>query len=390
MGKWVDPCIGQEVFGAGRASWQCFGMTAHGQRFRDFLSKLEEAGELLRIQEEVDWKFGIGEKTRSILGEKGRYPALLFLNVSGYPGHRIFINGLGNTPRIAIALGVDPRTPYKELVRIFRKRIQRPKPPLILNEAGPSYKKYVGDEVDLLRLPVPWWNRGDAGRYLGTWHLNISKDPETEVRNVGVYRMQLLGPREAAVSISPGSHLAMQIAKAEAKGRSLEMAVAIGVEETLVMAAGASIPYGQDEFAVAGGLGGIPVGLNRCQTIDLEVPASAEIVIEGNIVHGKRIKEGPFLDYAGIPKGNPHAYVFAVSCHWHRLDPIFRGALIGSPGAEDHVLYALLASAGCLDFHGSRWRQAIQNKLLRLGLFRPFQWTGSIRTILRQGALPKP
>lgn len=360
-------------------------MTTHRQGFRDFLLKLEKAGELLLVKEEVDWKFGIGEKTRSIQEKKGQNPALLFLNIKDYPGHRVFTNGLGTVSRLAIALGLDGCISQKELIEIFRRRRYQPVQPILCGEPESSHERYMGDEVNLLRLPVPWWNREDAGRYIGTWHLNITKDPETGIRNVGVYRMQLLGPREAAVSVSGGSHLALQLVKAEAKGHPLEMAVAIGVEETLVMAAGSAIPYGQDEFAIAGGLAGVPVGLDKCRNVALEVPASAEIVIEGRIINGKRMKEGPFLDYAGIPKGNPYGLVFEATSLFIRKDPIFRGASIGLPGAEDHLLYALIASAGCLDFHGSRLRQVIQNRLLKFGLFRPFQWTGAIRQILRKG-----
>ena len=243
---------------------------------------------------------------------------------------------------------------------------------------------YTEDGVDLLRLPVPWWNRADAGRYVGTWHLNITKDPETGVRNVGIYRMQLLGGRKTAVSVSPRSHLWLHLAKARSKGTSLEMAVAIGVDENIIMAAAAAPPYGTDEYSLAGGLCLEPIERTQCKTLALEVPASSEIVIEGQILPETRVKEGPFLDYSGIPNADPNALVFEVSALMSRREPIFRGAAIGAPGAEDHLLLSLLASAGCLDFHGSRVRQKIQNMLLRKKQFESFQRVGRTGRFIRR------
>ena len=150
---------------------------------------------------------------------------------------------------------------------------------------------FTGDAVDLEKLPVPWLSKEEGGRYIGTWHLNVSKDPENGTRNIGVYRMQLLGRRRTAISMSGGSHLAQHLAKARRNGAALEMAVAIGVNEPLVMAAGASFPLGADEYCVAGGISGEAVALCSCSTVDVEIPAHAEIVLEGNIDPEIRVQE---------------------------------------------------------------------------------------------------
>ena len=139
------------------------------------------------------------------------------------------------------------------------------------------------------------------------------------------------------------------------------MAVAIGADEVLIMAASAAFKRGVDEFRPAGGLKTGPVELVKCQTVDLEAPASAEIIIEGNILPGRRVSEGPFLDYQGMPNANPAASVFEATCMMFRDNPVFRGAAIGLPGAEDHILFSLLSSAGLLDFHGSRVKWKFQN-----------------------------
>ncbi|MGB0103955.1 MAG: UbiD family decarboxylase [Candidatus Sulfotelmatobacter sp.] len=233
-------------------------------------------------------------------------------------------------------------------------------------------------EVDLLKLPVPRWSNHDGGRYLGTWHINVTKDPEAGSRNIGVYRMQLLGPKHATVSASPGSHLSQHFARAEKEGRPLPMAVAIGVSEAVVMAAAAAYPDGMDEYELAGGLQQEPVQLVRCQTVNLEVPAQSEIVIEGLIQPGVRVQDGPYFDYTGKPNTNPNAFLFEATQLMFRSNPIFRGTSIGVPGAEDHQLFALLAELKLRDFHGSRVKRLVQDLLLKRRLFRTFQLAGKL------------
>jgi len=347
---------------------------------RNFISHLEQKGDLFRVKEAIDWKYEIGEQTRKIQTSDLKHPALLFENIKDYPGYRVFTNGLGSYEKFAIALELEPETPLKNIVKVFKKRITNPIKPALTDNGPIKENILLREDVDLLKFPVPWWNKEDVGRYIGTWHLNITKDPDTGVRNVGIYRMQHLSSNTTAISISPRSHLAIHLSKTEKQERPLEMAVAIGVDEPLIMCAAAAVPFGVDEFYVAGGLRQRPVELVKCNSIDIEVPAYSEIVLEGKILPGVRIKEGPFLDYAGIPKFNPQAPVFEVTGMMFRNNPIFRGAVIGQAGAEDHLLYAFLSKADCLDFHGSRIRQKIQNALLKKGIFKAFQKMGKFRT----------
>jgi UbiD family decarboxylase len=130
-----------------------------------------------------------------------------------------------------------------------------------------------------------------------------------------------------------------------------------------------------------------PGGVTKCKTVDLEVPSSSEINLEGKIFPKIRVNEGTFLDYSGIPKVDPNAPVFEVSCLMYRNNPIFRGAAIGQPGAEDHLLYALLSNAHSLDFHGSKMRQEIQNALLRKGFLNIFQKIGRLGQLLRKNKI---
>jgi UbiD family decarboxylase len=348
---------------------------------RLFIQALADAGQLLRVSEEIDWKFDLGRMTREST------TALLFENIKDYPGHRLFTNGLRDTRSIALALGLEPGITWKTLITEARRRMVTPVKPALVKTGAVLENIVSASDLNLLQLPVPQWSNFDGGRYLGTWHINVSKDPETSSRNVGVYRMQLLGPKQATVSAAPRSHLARQVAKAEKDGLPLPMAVAIGVSEAVVMAAAAAYPDEMDEYDLAGGLEQAAVQLIPCQTVDLEVPAHSEIVIEGRILPGVRVQDGPYFDYTGKPNTNPNAFLFEATQLMFRTHPIFRGTSIGAPGAEDHQLFAFLAELNLVDFHGSRVKQVVQNFALKQRLFRAFQLAGKIGAAVRANNL---
>lgn len=344
---------------------------------RAFIDLLSEHGHLRRIEREVDWRFEIGRITR-----ENRVP-LLFENVKGYPGRRVFTNGLSDVGLIGLALGLESGQTRKEIVREAKKRVRNPLTPSVV-EAGPVLQNVVSaSEIDFLEFPVPQWNTQDVGRYLGTWHINATKDPETGARNVGVYRMRVLGPRQATVSTSPTSHLGLHVAKAEKAGQALQMAIAIGVSEAVMMAASAACPYGFDEYELAGGLETKGLQLIKCRTVDLEVPADSEIAIEGFLRPGIRVQDGPYFDYAGKANTNPNAFLFEATRLMFRNDPIFRGTSVGIPGAEDHQLFSVLAQLNLVDFHSRRSRQMVQNQLLKKRLFRAFQFAGRLGDFVR-------
>ncbi len=326
---------------------------------RGFIETLSDAGRLVRVRETTHWRFDLGRIARE------SHSPLLFETILDYPGHRVFTNGLSNIGLIGMALGLEHWISREDLIAEVRQRIANPVSPRVV-DTGPVLENAIqGSDVDLLALPIPHWNENDCGRYLGTWHINVTKDPETGIRNVGVYRMQLLGAKQATVSTSPQSHLAQHFAKAERDGRALPMAVAIGTSEAVVMAAAAGYPLGMDEYELAGGLQQQPVELIRCKTVDIEVPANSEIVIEGEIQPGVRGQDGPYFDYTGTTSTNPSAFLFEASRIMFRDDPIFRGSSIGVPGAEDHQLFAILAELGILDFHRSSIKKHIQDMVLK-------------------------
>ena len=331
---------------------------------REFVEVLSNSGSLVRVKEPCNWQFDLGQITRD-----SKTP-LLFENVTGYPGRRVFTNGLRNIGSFGLALGLQAAVSLEELVAEMRGRISNSVPPNIV-ETGPALEN-VRDTgaLDLFSLPVPHWHTSDCGRYLGTWHINVTKDPETGIRNVGVYRMKLLDSNRATVSSYSDSHLARHVAKAESLGQALPMAVAIGVSETVMMAASAACPYGADEYELAGALQQRAVDLIRCRTVDLEVPANSEIVIEGSIQPDVRVQDGPYFDYTGTTSTNTRAFLFEAKRLMFRNDFIFRGSSIGIPGGEDHQLFAVLADLKLLDFHGSTIKKNVQSLVLRQRLHK--------------------
>lgn len=338
--------------------------------FRGFIEQLSHEGCLKRITRLVDWKIELGEITRS------HALPLLFENIKDYPGLRVFTNGLSSTSSMALALGLGPQSNWKSVVAESRRRIATPRKPVMVDWGPVMETVQEGEEIDLLKFPIPQWSKYDSGRYIGTWHVNVTRDPETGSRNLGVYRMQVLGRNQTTVSTYPNSHLFHHLAKAEKIGRPLEMAVVIGAAEPVVMAAGAAYPPGYDEYDLAGSLAGEGIRLIRCKRVNLEVPAEAEIVIEGTVKPGVRAQDGPYFDYAGKPTTNPGALVFEASRLMFRKEPIFRGAAVGHVGAEDQQLFSLLAELDLFDFHDSRPRHQVQTRLIRGRLFRLFQLIG--------------
>jgi 4-hydroxy-3-polyprenylbenzoate decarboxylase len=320
----------------------------------------------------VDLRFELGEIARN-----NQIP-LLFERIKDYPGQRIFTNGMSSISSMALALGLGPGKRWRAFITEARRKAATPIRPLVVDK-GPVLENVVrAPEINFLDFPIPQWSNHDGGRYIGTWHINVSRDLETGSRNLGVYRMEVLGPNQATVSTSPNSHLARHVAKAEKAGRPLEMAVAIGTSEAVVMAASAGCPYGMDEYELAGGLQGEGIRLVRGGTVNLEVPADSEIVIEGLIKPGVRVQDGPYFDYVGTANTSFNAFLFEATRLMFRSSPIFRGTAVGRPGAEDQQVFSVLSELGLFDFHGSRPKHLIQAQLIKRRFFRAFQLVGRI------------
>lgn len=317
---------------------------------REYIDRLEQEGELRRVKAEVDWNLEIGAISRRDIELRG--PALLFENIGGYSQeYRLLCNIMsGSRPvhaRLALALGLPKETKPLELISHFAERSKEHIKPVLLNTAPCKEEIHTGDDVNVLEFPVPLIHGMDGGRFIGTWHIDVTKDPDTGWVNWGMYRHMVHDEKTIGWLAAPFQHgPATYYQKYEARGKPMPMAIAIGTEPVCSIAATTSFPAGVPEADVAGGLRAAPVELVKCETVDLEVPASSEIVLEGMVLPGERRLEGPFGEFTGYDAGGMvERTVFHVQCITHRKKPILTMANPGKPWEEDAVIFTINGSA---------------------------------------------
>lgn len=316
---------------------------------REFITKLEREGELKRIRAEVDPVLEITEiADRS---NKNNGPALLFENPkrSKVP---LLINMLASERRMNLALEVNSPDEVAERIRgmldfqspqgFLDKLKMLPK----LAELGAFFPKTVRsgpckevirkDNFSLDYFPILKCWPQDAGRFI-TWPLVITKNPETGKRNVGVYRMQVYDERTTGMHWQTQKHGAEHFRRARGKVRDgkIDVAVAIGADPMTCLAGILPVPPDLDEMMFAGFLRREPVEMVACETVDLEVPANAEIVLEGHVKLDEMRTEGPFGDHTGFYSLEGEYPVFHVTCITHRKDPIYLTTIVGPPPQED-------------------------------------------------------
>lgn len=287
---------------------------------RQYIHLLESEGELARVAASVSPRFELAAISRVALEKKG--PALLFERVEG-SGFPVVCNLLTTRRRVALALGCSE----EELLKTWLERTEKKVFPELVS-TGPC-KEVISDAVDLEQFPVPiWWNKDDGGPYI-TFGLFICKDPETGLRNVAIYRVQIKGKNRSGVLIQPPQHGGICFANAEKRDQPLEFALALGAEPVCYLAAQALLTFEEDEFVLASSLRQEPLPLVKCETVDLEVPASSEIVLEGHMLPGAREMEGPFGEFTGYLSGRAPRPVAEYHCITHRQEPIYLTAYEG-------------------------------------------------------------
>ncbi|MFC1980276.1 UbiD family decarboxylase [Chloroflexota bacterium] len=317
---------------------------------RDFIAKLGEEGEPIRIAEEVDWNLEAGAILRR--SAEAGLPAVLFEKIKGYPeGFRLFGGGAASFKRMAISLDMSPDTPPKELMDEYLRRRQNPIKPVIVKDGPCKENVEIGDEVDLLKLPVPMIHGGDGGRFIGTWHATITKDPETGWMNWGMYRHMVMTKNAVGILLaSPRRHFLHTYNKEYApKNKPIPVAIAIGMEPVSALTATSPMPLGVAEVDAAGGLRGEPIELIKCETIDILVPATSEIIIEGEVKMDDTMEEGPFGEYTGyvgaIRAPRPAIRVKALT---YRNNPILTFSNMGIP-VDDNCSASLTRGSELLE-----------------------------------------
>ncbi len=319
------------------------------QDLREFIGKLEEEKQVVRIAEEVDWNLEVGAITR--LCDEAGLPAPFFQKIKGYTdAYRILGEPLSNHKRVAIAMDMDPNSSVKSLIEEYGKRKRVTVKPILTHDGPCKENIRKGKEVDLLEFPVPFVHEGDGGRFIGTWHLTICKDVNSGWVNWGMYRHMLHDKNTIGLQAGPPTHVRRILQGWIDKGKPMEIAIVLGAEPICTMCAAAPIPYGIAEVEAAGGIRGQSVELIKCETVDLEVPATAEIVIEGEVALHETREEGPFGEYTGYMGGHreqrPVIHVNAVT---YRNHPIFTMMNEGMPVTGTHATQSVTRSAECLE-----------------------------------------
>ena len=319
---------------------------------RDFLDKLEKKDELKRISTEVDPVLEITEISDRVVKEGG--PALVFERPKG-SRIPVVTNLVGTERRMNLALEVESLEEVATRVRSFidvqspQGLLEKVKMLPKLAELGSFFPKSVRSGVcqevvrtekfSLDEFPILQCWPQDGGRYI-TWPMVITRNPETGKRNVGCYRMQVFDERTTGMHWQTQKHGAEHFRSARAKNREgrLEVAVAIGADPATALAGILPVPPDMDEFLFSGFLRRDPVELVTCKTVNLEVPANAEIVLEGYVELGEMRTEGPFGDHTGFYSLEGQFPVFHIQCVTHRRDPLYLTTIVGPPPQEDYFI----------------------------------------------------
>jgi UbiD family decarboxylase len=302
---------------------------------RAFLDELAASGQLVDVPDEVDPVFEIAALSRVQLDRRG--PALRFGRVKGH-SMPVVTNLFGTRERFAAALSVTPEA----LHEAWTQRLSRPLPPETVATGPCKEVVLTGAEVDLSRIPAPTWNEYDGGPYLSL-PVQISKDPDTGARNAATYRVQVHDRTRLGMLFGPYRHLAMH--RAKRPGEPFPIAIAMGVPPAAHIAAAAPLPFGVDELAAAGALRGRPLELVPAETVPLEVPADAEIVLEGHILPDELLPEGPYGEFTGFYGDRAPRPVVEVTCITMRRDPILLAAYQGRPPQDSTLMQSIPAEA---------------------------------------------
>jgi 4-hydroxy-3-polyprenylbenzoate decarboxylase len=356
---------------------------------RQWIAALDRAGELKRVKTEVDPLLEIAEitdrvsKSRDAKGGAGG-PAVIFENIKSHPGARVLINQFGSEARMKLALGVSSLDEIADRIRVFMD-VKSPQGILdkikmlpMLAEMGKFFPKIIAtgpckevvkhEKFSLLDFPILQCWPQDAGRFI-TLPCVTTRDPKSGKRNLGMYRMQVYDERttgmhwqrqkigaehyrealrraanrsgdgttasRAAVDIMARSAGGSVLAEGDRPSGKMEVAIAIGTDPAVTFSAIVPAPPDVEEYLIAGFLRGAPVELVKCETVDLEVPASSEIVLEGHVHLDELRTEGPFGDHTGFYSLEDLYPVFHLSCVTHRKDPIYATTIVGKPPQED-------------------------------------------------------
>ena len=323
---------------------------------REFIAFLEQRGELVRIAQEVDPNLEMTEISDRTLRAKG--PALLFENPKGYDTP-VLCNLFGTPERVAMGMGQESVTALRDVGTLlaFLKEPEPPKGLRDLWEKRHDFKQVLnmpvkeiknapcqeivleGDQVDLDQLPIQTCWPGDVGP-LVTWALAVTRGPEKERQNLGIYRMQKIAKNKLIMRwlAHRGGALDYRDFQKKYPGKPYPVAIALGADPATTLGAVTPVPDTLSEYAFAGLLRGEKTQVTKCIGSDLQVPATAEYILEGFLHPGEEAEEGPFGDHTGYYNEVETFPIFTIGRITHRKDPIYHSTYTGRPPDEPAIL----------------------------------------------------
>jgi 4-hydroxy-3-polyprenylbenzoate decarboxylase len=307
---------------------------------RGYIAKCEEEGILKRIKAEVDWDLELCHIAK--LNEEEAGPALLFENVKDYDSP-VITSVCTTTERLSLIMGMPTNTSLVGLMEQWVKLEENKLQPKWVDTGPCKENIMMGDDVDLLKFPVPKFWPLDGGRFFGTADFFITKDPDTGWVNLGTYRAQLFDKNHLGTQFIKGKHSDIMLKKYQARGEKMPVACIVGCDPILFILGASRLSAFVSEYEVAGALRGEPIEVVKGETVDLPIPATAEIVVEGEVDPNDFMDEGPFGEYTGYYSGvgtDPRNFV-KVNCITHRNNPIFWATTVGRAVTDTHMTMAI-------------------------------------------------
>jgi len=321
---------------------------------RDWIGLIEKHGLLKRIAAPVDLDEELSAVT-FLATRNESAPALLFERPTGAePGHAVLANMLGaSKERYALSMGIDPALGIRAMIGATRAIMKQRIAPRMVDAARAPVNEVVrtGADIDVTRFPSPKFWPGDGGRYIGTGDVTFTRDPATRRTNVGCYRQMVQARDRVSLYCSPGKHGRLDREAWWQRGEPCEVVAAYGVDPVMFMVAAQVFGANESELDVAGGIMGRALELTKGETVDLPIPARAEIVIEGILRPGQFEPEGPLGEFTGYYGGTrgPQPVINVTAVH-HRRNPIMTAALMATyPSCEIGAYYAIMRSARIWD-----------------------------------------
>jgi len=311
---------------------------------RDFIQTCEQEGELKRVKAQVDWNLELSHIAK--LNEERGGPALLFENVKDYSSP-VLTSACTTTSRLALIMGMAKNSSLVDLMREWVKRTANKIPPRWVDAAPCKENIDRGDQINLLKFPVPKVYPRDGGRFFGTAVYVVTKSAKTDWVNIGTYRLQVLDERTLGTQFIKGKHADIMLKEYGERKQPMPVAAIIGGDPLLFLMGAARLPAYESEYDFAGAIRGEPIEVVKGETVDLPIPATAEIVVEGEVDPEATRPEGPFGEYTGYYSGvgsTPRPFI-KVNCVTYRTNPIFWTTTVGRAVTDTHMTMALTYGA---------------------------------------------